>query len=99
MCRHSYSPRVSIAVSESMNERNRDFAPSASLDALEQRASLLRRLREFFYQRGFFEVETPLLASEIIPELHIEPFRVESTGTSGSPEVRPMHRRRARSMT
>jgi elongation factor P--(R)-beta-lysine ligase len=51
------------------------FAPSASLAALEQRAALLRRLRKFFDERGFFAVETPLLANEIIPELHIEPIR------------------------
>ena len=51
------------------------FAPSASLVALQQRTSLLGKLRKFFDERGFFEVETPLLASEIIPELHIEPIR------------------------
>ena len=34
--------------------------------ALEQRSALLRKLRQFFYDRDFIEVETPLLASEII---------------------------------
>jgi lysyl-tRNA synthetase class 2 len=43
---------------------------------LQQRAALLARLRAFFAQRGFLEVETPLLDDEIIPELHIEPFDV-----------------------
>ena len=47
---------------------------SAKLAALEQRADLLRRLRDFFYQRGFLEVETPLVSDEVIPELHIEPL-------------------------
>jgi elongation factor P--(R)-beta-lysine ligase len=55
----------------------RDFVPSASLAVIEQRGVLLRRLREFFYERDFVEVETPLLAGEIIPETHIEPLRAE----------------------
>jgi lysyl-tRNA synthetase class 2 len=50
--------------------------PSATFAALEQRADLLRRLREFFHQRDFLEVETPLVADEVIPELHIEPLRL-----------------------
>ena len=55
-----------------------DFAPSATLEALAFRSALLRKLRDFFYAQGFIEVETPLVASEVIPELHIEPFRLES---------------------
>ena len=42
-----------------------------NLDLLRQRAELLQKLRAFFYERGFIEVETPLLASETIPESHI----------------------------
>jgi elongation factor P--(R)-beta-lysine ligase len=45
-------------------------------DRLRQRAELLARLRKFFHQHGFLEVETPLVDDEIIPELHIEPFPV-----------------------
>jgi lysyl-tRNA synthetase class 2 len=45
-------------------------------ERLRQRAELLAKLRAFFASRGFLEVETPLLDSEIIPELHIEPFEV-----------------------
>ena len=64
------------------------FAPSASLAVLEQRGALLRKLRDFFYARDFVEVETPLLASEIIPELHIEPLRVEGGAfLQASPEL------------
>jgi lysyl-tRNA synthetase class 2 len=64
------------------------FGPSASLTALQQRAALLRRLRTFFDERGFLEIETPLLANEIIPELHIEPIRT-ATGDflQSSPEL------------
>lgn len=49
---------------------------SAKLAALEKRADLLRRLRAFFYERGFLEVETPLVADEVIPERHIEPLKL-----------------------
>jgi elongation factor P--(R)-beta-lysine ligase len=64
------------------------LAPSASLAALQQRAALLRSLRKFFDERGFFEVETPVLANEIIPELHIEPIRAANGGfLQASPEL------------
>jgi lysyl-tRNA synthetase class 2 len=64
------------------------FGPSATLAALEERAALLRRLRKFFDERGFLEVETPLLANEIIPELHIEPIRtVSGKFLQSSPEL------------
>ena len=45
-------------------------------ERLRRRAELLARLRAFFVERGFLEVETPLIDDEIIPELHIEPFEV-----------------------
>src|SRR3954454_18130589 len=58
-----------------MPPSEQSFEPAASLQSLHRRANLLRRLRAYFGERGFMEVETPLLASEIIPELHIEPIR------------------------
>jgi len=48
----------------------------ATIAALQRRADLLRRLRAFFHQRGFLEIETPQVADEVIPELHIEPLRL-----------------------
>jgi lysyl-tRNA synthetase class 2 len=44
---------------------------------LEQRAALLRKLREFFHGHGFIEVETPLVSDEIVPQLHIKPTRTD----------------------
>jgi elongation factor P--(R)-beta-lysine ligase len=51
-----------------------DFRPTAPLANLAVRSELLRKLRDFFYARGFLEVETPLVSTEVIPELHIEPL-------------------------
>lgn len=50
---------------------------SEALGHLAARSALLRRLRSYFYARQFMEVETPLLAPEVIPELHIEPMRTD----------------------
>jgi lysyl-tRNA synthetase class 2 len=51
-----------------------DFLPSASLRNLRLRAELLRRLREFFHERGFLEVETPILSADIVVDRHLDPF-------------------------
>jgi lysyl-tRNA synthetase class 2 len=51
-----------------------DFLPSASLAMLELRARLLRNLREFFHDRGFLEVETPMLSADVVVDRHLEPM-------------------------
>lgn len=60
-----------------------------NLQYLKARSRLLQRLRLFFLERGFLEVETPLAASEIIPELHIDPPKLDgkSKWLQASPEM------------
>lgn len=51
-----------------------DFRPTASWDVLRLRAGLLKTIRQFFDQRGFLEVETPVLSADIVVDRHLDPF-------------------------
>ncbi|MEN6449849.1 MAG: EF-P lysine aminoacylase EpmA [Thermoguttaceae bacterium] len=61
-----------------------DFLPTASLKNLRLRAQLLRRLREFFDERGFLEVETPVLSADTVVDRHLDPFSVVVQPASAS---------------
>jgi lysyl-tRNA synthetase class 2 len=47
---------------------------------LELRARMRRDLRDLFDAAGFVEVDTPVLAAEVLPEAHIEPIAVSLCG-------------------
>jgi lysyl-tRNA synthetase class 2 len=57
-----------------------DWRPTASLEALARRASLLAAIRSFFTQRGVLEVETPALAARTVTDPAIDSLTV-SVGT------------------
>ena len=44
---------------------------------LQIRARVLQAIRAFFTERGYLEVDTPMLAPSLIPESHLEVFRTE----------------------
>ena len=48
-----------------------------SIEVARFRARTLAALRAFFDERGYLEVDTPILAPELIPEAHIEPFATD----------------------
>ena len=48
-----------------------DWRPSASLEALRERARVLAESRAFFSERGVLEVETPILGSSAATDVHI----------------------------
>jgi elongation factor P--(R)-beta-lysine ligase len=54
-----------------------NYLPTASLENLQLRADLLYRLRRFFLERGFLEVETPILSADTVLDRHIDPLGVE----------------------
>ena len=57
-------------------DEEEDFRPAASWNTLRLRAELLQRLRRFFDERGFLEVETPLLSRDVVVDRHIDPLPV-----------------------
>lgn len=49
------------------------WQPTATIERLRLRAELIRSLREFFWQQGFWEVETPLLSRDTVVDRHLDP--------------------------
>lgn len=64
---------------------NDDFLPKANLETLRQRSEVLRRVRRFFEERHFVEVETPLLSHDIVVDRYLHPIGIckhQVTGAS-----------------
>ncbi len=66
------------------------WMPSASLDNLHKRAQLMARIRAFFNERGYLEVETPVMARYGVSDVYLSnikaTFRGESYCLQTSPE-------------
>ena len=54
-----------------MSSGPENWRPTASMDALRLRAEILAKIRAFFAEREVMEVETPLLASAPVTDLHL----------------------------
>lgn len=63
-----------------------DFLPTASLAMLVRRAELLKLVRRFFDERGFLEVETPLLSHDTVVDRHLDPLPVKFFTDPRQPE-------------
>ena len=63
-----------------------DFLPTAMLEILKRRAELLRAVRGFFDERGFTEVETPLLSHDTVVDRHLDPIPVTLFDDPRQPE-------------
>lgn len=68
-------------------ESDGDWRPTASLERLRQRAKLLSAVRRFFDERGYWEVETPLLSHDVCVDTWLDPLCVTRPDPT---RVRPM---------
>ncbi|HBI22475.1 MAG TPA: elongation factor P lysine(34) lysyltransferase [Legionella sp.] len=59
---------------------NHEWHPSASIDALRQRAQMIRIIREFFNTRGYLEVETPVMARFGITDVYLSNIKATFRG-------------------
>jgi lysyl-tRNA synthetase class 2 len=68
-----------------MTIQSESWRPTASLDALRLRAEILAKIRAFFAEREVLEVETPLLASAPVTDLHLQALscRYRGPGADG----------------
>lgn len=53
---------------------------------IHQRAQLYQQIRTFFFKRNILEVETPLLCSHTVTDVHIDSFQVDNRYLQTSPE-------------
>ncbi|MDA0119822.1 elongation factor P--(R)-beta-lysine ligase [Vibrio sp. T11.5] len=57
-----------------------DWQPTASVEQLKQRASLIREVRQFFDDRGVLEVDTPAMSHATVTDIHLHTFQTEFIG-------------------
>lgn len=65
-----------------------DWAPTASLEALRTRATLLDEIRAYFRERNVLEVETPALATAAVTDVHLASLEVR---VMGQPSTAPRY--------
>ncbi|HIJ85278.1 MAG TPA: EF-P lysine aminoacylase GenX [Magnetococcales bacterium] len=61
--------------------------PTASLETLRHRGVVMRQIREFFFQRGVLEVNTPVWLPNVAPERHQTPPACSGGYLQTSPET------------
>ena len=82
------SARFFASVVQEQLETSDQWRPTASLATLQRRALLLRTVRQFFDDRGFLEVETPVISADTVVDRHIEPFSTGVPAEVGKPPRR-----------
>lgn len=67
---------------EQKSKLKKTWMPTASKPTLEQRATVLRTIREFFYARNVLEVDTPILGTHTVTDPFIESLSCKVSGSN-----------------
>ena len=62
---------------------SRAWQPSATIDALRQRARIINQIRQFFAGRGVLEVDTPSLSHAAVSDPFLLPFATDFVPEGG----------------
>ncbi|MEA3484221.1 MAG: elongation factor P--(R)-beta-lysine ligase [Pseudomonadota bacterium] len=57
-----------------------NWQPTASIDQLRQRATLIASIRQFFAERQVMEVDTPAMSHATVTDIHLHTFQTEFVG-------------------
>ncbi|HHF3271446.1 TPA: elongation factor P--(R)-beta-lysine ligase [Vibrio diabolicus] len=57
-----------------------NWQPTASIDQLRQRATLIASIRQFFADRQVMEVDTPAISHATVTDIHLHTFQTEFVG-------------------
>lgn len=63
-----------------------NYLASADIKQLQQRASIIQTIRQFFINRGLLEVETPVLSQAGVTDIHLVCFKTHFIGPEISPQ-------------
>ncbi|MDG2676742.1 elongation factor P--(R)-beta-lysine ligase, partial [Vibrio parahaemolyticus] len=57
-----------------------NWQPTASIEQLRQRATLIAAIRQFFAERQVMEVDTPAMSHATVTDIHLHTFQTEFVG-------------------
>lgn len=70
-------------------QKNAVWTPSASLDMLRKRAQFMASLRQFFINKGYLEVETPIMAQYGVTDPYLENIQAQFRGQNFALQTSP----------
>ncbi|MCE0493945.1 elongation factor P--(R)-beta-lysine ligase [Vibrio salinus] len=57
-----------------------DWQPSATIEFLQNRAFIIKKVRHFFEERSVLEVDTPVLSHATVTDIHLQTFKTDFVG-------------------